>query len=366
MGNIQSNKSKVKSGKTIRNCAVVDLFCGIGGLSHGFVKQGFNVVAGIDNDTSCKYVYEENNHAQFIDKDVSELNGASLRKLYPKGKTKILIGCAPCQPFSSYSYKVKKPDESKWKLLYAYAQLIEETQPEIVSMENVPSLLTFKHDHVFQNFVDVLKLNNYYVWHKVVYAPDYGVPQVRKRLVLLASKLGPIELIEPTHKPEEYVTVADVIRNLPPIGDGERDESDPVHCSRSLSTLNKKRIKATPEGGGWKDWSEDLLLECHKKDSGKSFGAVYGRMRWNEPAPTMTTQCVGLGNGRFGHPEQDRAISVREAAIFQSFPLEYKFVENKDELYINRLAKQIGNAVPVRLGEVIAISIKKHLKSYGY
>jgi DNA (cytosine-5)-methyltransferase 1 len=365
MEKIKTKKIKRKKDTIVHQCAVVDLFCGIGGLSHGFVKQDFRVVAGIDNDETCKYVYEANNNAKFINKDVSTFEGKELNSLFPPGKTKVLIGCAPCQPFSSYSYKVKSPDESKWKLLYAYARLIEETKPEIVSMENVPSLLTFKKDRVFQNFVEVLEQNGYHVWHKIIYAPDYGIPQVRKRLVLLASKLGPIELIEPTHKPDEYVTVGDVIRNLNPIEDGEMDDTDPVHFSRRLSLLNKKRIKATPEGGSWKDWNEDLLLECHKKDSGRSFGAVYGRMRWNEPAPTMTTQCIGLGNGRFGHPEQDRAISVREAAIFQSFPVDYKFIENTNEIPITRLAKHIGNAVPVKLGEVIAISIKNHLESYG-
>lgn len=347
------------------DCAVIDLFCGIGGLTHGFVQQGFNVIAGIDNDETCKFVFESNNNAEFLIRDIAELKGEELDSLFPKGKIKILVGCAPCQPFSSYSFKIKKPDESKWKLLYSYARLIKEVQPDIVSMENVPSLLTFKRDNVFESFVDVLKKQGYHVWYKIVFAPDYGVPQVRKRLVLLASKFGQIELIQPTHQPENYVTVADVIKSLPKLRDGDVDKNDPVHSTRKLSVLNRKRIKATPEGGGWKDWDKELLLECHKKETGKSFSSVYGRMKWNEPAPTMTTQCIGLGNGRFGHPEQDRAISVREAAIFQSFPKDYKFIDSNCEISITKLAKQIGNAVPVKLGETIAKSIKKHLLTYN-
>ncbi|WP_321369508.1 DNA (cytosine-5-)-methyltransferase [uncultured Draconibacterium sp.] len=349
----------------VENCAVVDLFCGIGGLSHGFVQQEFNVIAGIDIDESCKFVYEANNNASFLKKDVAELKGEELQNLFPKGKVKVLVGCAPCQPFSSYSFKVKKPDESKWKLLYSYARLIEETLPEIISMENVPSLISFKKDNVFESFVNVLTKNGYHVWHKIVYAPDYGIPQVRKRLVLLASRLGPIRLIPPTHKPENYLTVRDVIKDLPALRDGETDKNDLVHSTRELSILNKKRIRATPEGGGWKDWDQSLLLDCHKKKTGQTYSSVYGRMKWDEPAPTMTTQCIGLGNGRFGHPEQNRAISAREAAIFQSFPVDYKFIENEDAISLTNLAKHIGNAVPVKLGEAIAISIKKHLQEFN-
>ena len=362
MGAILTKKSSKDLTQIEKDCAVVDLFCGIGGLSHGFVRQGFNVAAGIDNDESCEFVFEANNNAHFLKRDVADLKGEDINCLFPEGKIKILVGCAPCQPFSSYSFKVKKPDESKWKLLYSYGRLIKETLPEVVSMENVPSLLTFKKDNVFESFVEVLQEQGYHVWSKIVYAPDYGIPQVRKRLVLLASRLGPIELIKPTHKKENYLTVADAIKDLPPLSDGEMNEKDPVHSARELSPMNKRRIRATPEGGGWKDWEDELLLECHKKDSGKSYGSVYGRMKWDEPAPTMTTQCIGLGNGRFGHPEQNRAISGREAAIFQSFPKDYKFLKNKDDFSLTKLAKQIGNAVPVKLGEAIAISIKKHLQ----
>jgi len=155
---------------------------------------------------------------------------------------------------------------------------------------------------------------------------DYGVPQRRKRLVLFGSKHSKIEMIPKTIEDNNYVTVKDAIGHLPPVEDGIFYPKDALHKARKLTPLNKKRIQATREGGSWSDWDESLKLECHKKESGKNFRSVYGRMKWNDVAPTMTTYCTGLGNGRFGHPSQDRAITLREAALFQSFPEENKFI----------------------------------------
>lgn len=343
---------------------VVDLFCGIGGLSHGFVLEGFDVVAGVDTDESCKFAFETNNKAEFISKSVTDIEGSDLNAFY-QDDLKILVGCAPCQPFSSYSFKDKEKKNGKWKLLYEFSRLIKETTPTIISMENVSQLLNFKKEPVFDNFINKLKEMGYFVTYEVVNCPDYGIPQNRKRLVLLASKLGEIKLIPKTHNKDNYITVKDAIGYLPEIKDGEHNNEDPLHISRKLSPLNKKRIKSTPYGGSWKDWDEELMLECHKKDSGKSYPSVYGRMVWEKPSPTITTHCIGYGNGRFGHPEQDRAISLREAAILQTFPLNYKFFDSKKEKVSSvKIARQLGNAVPVKLGEVVAKSIKIHLEEY--
>lgn len=349
----------------IQNTAVIDLFCGIGGLSQGFVMENFDVVAGYDNDVSCKFAFEKNNYAPFYAKDVTELKGNELNNIFGH-KLKILVGCAPCQPFSSYSFKVKVKDEKKVNLLYTFARLIEETEPTIISMENVPQLIDFEKSSIFQDFCDKLKLLNYNIHYQVVYCPDYGIPQRRKRLVLLASKLGDISLIAKTHTPDNYLTVKDVIEHLPPVKSGEQDKKDPLHRARKLNGTNLKRIKITKEGGGWKDWPKELVLECFKKKSGKTYGSVYGRMKWNEPSPTMTTHCTGLGNGRFGHPSQDRAITLREAAIFQTFPLNYQFYDTLDNYNPSKICRQIGNAVPPQLGRVIAQSIKEHLNKYSY
>lgn len=341
---------------------VVDLFCGIGGLSHGFIQEKIDVLAGIDVDETCRFAFEANNNSKFIAKSITEINADEIKKIYGDTEIKILVGCAPCQNFSSYMFKDKDKENNKWKLLYEFSRLIREVMPEIVSMENVAQLLNFDKAPVFNDFITELKTLGYYVHYEVVYCPDYGIPQQRKRLILLASKLGEIKLIPKTHTKENYVTVKDAIGNLNPINDGDRDKNDAFHYSRKLSNINKKRIKATPYGGGWKDWDEDLKLACHKKDSGKTYSSVYGRMVWEKPSPTMTTHCIGYGNGRFGHPTQDRAISLREAALLQTFPVNYQFVDDINNLNTAIAARQIGNAVPVRLGQVIAQSIKKHLK----
>jgi len=354
---MKSNLKKIK---------VIDLFCGIGGLTHGLIKEGLDVVAGIDNDSSCKFGYEYNNKTQFIDENILNVNSAQINKLFgkEKGVIRVLAGCAPCQPFSKLN--LNSITEKQLEPLEKFAQLILETQPDIVSMENVSDLAVKGKYPVFEKFLKNLEDNKYNYKYEVVDVSEFGVPQKRKRLVLLASKFGKIELIKRTHK-NKKVTVRDVISYLEPINAGEVSQSDLLHRSRKLSSLNLERIKATPHNGGNSEsWEEYLKLKCHKKESGKTYGgSVYGRMRWDEPAPTMTTQCVGLGNGRYGHPTQDRAISLREAAIFQTFPKNYKFVETNKKFIVSDVARFIGNAVPVRLGSVIGRSIKEHLKEYA-
>ena len=198
----------------------------------------------------------------------------------------------------------------------------------------------------------------------MVFAPDYGVPQKRKRLLLLASKLGEIKLIPAQFNKDNYPTLRDTIGNLPKLKAGDTDLNDPLHRSRNLSELNMKRIKQSKPGGTWRDWDEELLLEAYKKKSGVSFGSVYGRLEWDKPANTITTQFPGIGNGRFGHPDQDRALSLREGAMLQTFPRDYLFtqLELGGNYPIAQVALQIGNAVPPKLGEVIGNSILKHLE----
>jgi DNA (cytosine-5)-methyltransferase 1 len=160
--------------------------------------------------------------------------------------------------------------------------------------------------------------------------------------------------------------VKDAISGLKPLAAGETDPNDNLHSACCLSDLNLRRIKASKPGGTWRDWDEDLVAVCHRKKSGQTYPSVYGRMRWDAPAPTITTQCFGYGNGRFGHPEQDRAITLREAAILQTFPDSYHFLRKGERLRFDVVGRLIGNAVPVRIGEVVAESLFQHLETLRY
>jgi DNA (cytosine-5)-methyltransferase 1 len=353
----------VKKNSESKAYAVVDLFCGVGGLTHGFVKEKFSVKAGIDFDDSCQYAYEKNNGVKFIKADLTEHPPEEIASLFPDGSLKILVGCAPCQAFSTYTQGQKK--NNKWKLLYSFGEIISVVQPDVISMENVFNLTNYKNGQVFCDFLSVLYANDYYVTFDVVNAQDYGVPQRRNRLILFASKFGAIKIPKKSHYGKQIKTVRHAIGMLPAIHDGQPHEKDLLHRARKLSPLNLKRIRATRPGGGWQQWEEDLVLECHKKESGKSYRSVYGRMVWDDVSPTLTTQCTGYGNGRFGHPEQDRAISLREAAILQSFPRKYDFINPDGEFHPSIIEKHIGNAVPVRLGKVIAKTIREHIKLYA-
>ena len=342
----------------------VDLFCGVGGLTCGVQQAGINVIAGYDIDPRSQFAYEFNNNARFILKDIKKIDSKEITNLFPDDTDiKVLMGCAPCQPFSTYSHKYKNNENTlqKMDLLDYFGKQVEYVQPDIVSMENVPQMVKEK---VFDKFIQILKDNNYLIDYKVVFAPDYGVPQKRKRLLLLASKLGEIKLIPAQFNKDNYPTLRDTIGNLPKLKAGDTDLSDPLHRSRNLSELNLKRIKQSKPGGTWRDWDEELLLEAYKKKSGASFGSVYGRLEWDKPANTITTQFPGIGNGRFGHPDQDRALSLREGAMLQTFPRDYLFTkpELRENYPIAQVALQIGNAVPPKLGEVIGNSILKHLE----
>lgn len=342
-------------------CSIVDLFCGVGGLTKGLELAGLNVVAGIDIDDSCRFAYEQNNNARFVQGDITDIDMQTVLEFFPQGDMRILVGCAPCQPFSKYTQRYRKDGhkDDKWKLLYSFSNIVNELRPTVVSMENVPELAK---ESVFNDFVKSLEKLGYHCSWSIAYCPDYGVPQKRKRLVLLASLLGYITLIPALYSPENYRTVRDAIGMLPVLSSGEINDNDPMHCSTKMSSINIERIQNSVPNGTWKDWDECLKLPCHKKKTGKSYGAVYGRMAWDEPSPTITTQFYGYGNGRFGHPVQDRALSFREGALLQSFPPEYVFINGDEPFNRRQLGIHIGNAVPVELGRAIGLSITQHLQ----
>ena len=335
----------------------VDLFCGVGGLTYGLQKAGIHVVAGIDIDGSCEYAYVHNNNSKFIKKSINDVTGKEVCTLLHGADIKVLVGCAPCQPFSSHQKDKKHRSNHKdWKLLYQFSRLVKEVKPHIVSMENVPEL---QKEKVFLDFINTLEEEQYTVNYAVINVADYGVPQRRKRLILLASKQKKINIPIATHK--NYITVRDVIGNLPKVKAGESDKNDNLHIASALSSINLKRIQASHPGGTWRDWPDELKLKCHKSEKGQTYASVYGRMKWDDLSPTITTQFIGYGTGRFGHPEQDRALTLREGAILQSFPPDYEFVSPEEPIQIRKIARHIGNAVPPRLGEIIGQSIMSSL-----
>jgi DNA (cytosine-5)-methyltransferase 1 len=349
-----------KSKRKVPEIQAVDLFCGVGGLTHGLLRGGIKVVAGVDLDAVCRFPYEANNSAIFLEQDVKSLSGESVRKMFGGKGLRLLAGCAPCQPFSTYSRGGRKSGVNEdWELVASFGRLIREVQPDLVTMENVPQV---EQHPVFQEFL--ADLHGYHISWSVVECSSIGVPQTRKRLVLFASKFGP-EGLSISESNRRKVTVKDAIAHLRPVVAGQADKKDPLHIAPRLSDLNMKRIKASRPGGTWRDWHPSMRAACHRKVSGDTYPSVYGRMEWNQPGPTMTTQCFGYGNGRFGHPEQDRAITLREAAMLQTFPATYRFLKKDEKAKFSLLGRLIGNAVPVRLGEVIAETLSSHVAFYA-
>jgi len=353
-----SERQSLPSPKPI---VAADLYCGVGGLTRGLLDSGIRVVAGFDIDEMCRYPYEHNNSpAVFKNISVTDLTGKELSEVYPADAWRVLVGCAPCQPFSRYTHGQNTKSDEKWGLLTHFGRLVEELKPDVVSMENVPEL---KRHSVYKDFVATLKRLDYQVSSSDVYCPDYGIPQHRTRLVLFASRHGQVEIIPATHQPENYRTVKEVIGGLQKLAHGQSSSSDLLHRCSELSKKNLRRIKLSKPGGTWRDWPDDLVAKCHRKKKGRTYASVYGRMEWDKPSPTITTQFYGFGNGRFGHPQQNRAMSLREGALIQSFSSDYEFVDKNESYSSKAIGRMIGNAVPVQLGVVVGKSIKSHLKT---
>ncbi|MFG0642869.1 DNA cytosine methyltransferase [Delftia sp. WSY_22] len=342
----------------------IDLFCGAGGLTRGLLDAGIQVKAGFDVEESCRHAYEANNGgAKFFNKDVGTLTSKDLNRLWSRNAIRLLAGCAPCQPFSPAANSVRDKDapDPRYYLLDEFTRLIKECNPHLVTMENVPKVQSHAP---FHKFVKTLTELGYDVWFKSISCENLGIPQTRRRLVLLASRIGdvPRQLKRPTPTTASN-TVGEALKDLTPLKAGEADPKDRIHFARSLSPLNIQRIQASKPGGTWRDWPENLRAPCHIKETGATFSAVYARMRADQASPTMTTQFYNFGAGRFGHPTQDRALTPREAAIIQSFPKSYDFVGSADPVHMTKLGKMIGNAVPPKLGEAIGLTLHNHVQS---
>ena len=329
----------------------IDLFCGAGGLTLGLRRAGWDVVAGIDVDDAVGATYESNNsEAAFMPADLRSVTVEEIRILAGTTPSRelLLAGCAPCQPFSKQHRPGGPRNRADATLLGQFARLVRELEPRIVLMENVPGITAVPGFSSLRRFLKTLHDCGYECDHQVLNVRDFGVPQHRRRYVLLAARGSSVALPSPAKDAaSDEATVRKTIERFPALDAGEDNHSIPNHYAARLSTRNLQRIRATPvNGGSRRDWPEELKLACHRKTLG--FSDVYGRMWWDRVAPTLTSRCNSLSNGRFGHPEQNRAISLREAAALHTFPDDYEFFGAK-----NRIAGWIGNAVPVSFGEAL-------------
>ena len=334
----------------------IDFFCGAGGLTRGLLDAGISVVAGLDNDDRVRKTYESNNRpSRFIATDIRDVEIDALREelnIDPKEPT-LYAACTPCQPFSTLN-TMHAVDQRK-SLLIDFAAIVEQAPPDYIIVENVPGLGNAFGKEIYDEFERTLKKCEFRIDAAMLDAKEFGVPQTRKRFILVASRHGRPHLPIRTTK-EQYKTVGDSIRRFPPIGHGERSDSYKNHFARKLLPHQLRIVKAVPVNGGSRSDVADtsILLKCHQRNP-KVHKDVFGRMSWELPAPTLTCRCTDVYCGRFIHPEQDRGISLREAAALQTFGDDYEFFGNS----ILEQARQIGNAVPVRLAKLLGDSILK-------
>ena len=353
--------------------AAVDMFCGAGGLTCGLEQVGISVERGLDLDNHSEYPYEENNDASFRQVNVEALakNQESVARMFPWGADlTVLAACAPCQPFSTMGHAREGDavDHDKWDLLSGFEEIVEYVEPDVVVTENV---LQVRHHDVYQDFESKLRELGYTLnppENRNVFGPEYGIPQKRKRWLLMASQEGPIQLPDPPNTSEtEFPTVRETIDHLPPIQADEVHASHHLHRARSLSDKNLERIRNMEPGGDWRLWEEEgqehLLADCHKRESGRTYKAPYSRMEPDAPSPTITTQFYNYGSGRFGHydTEQDRALSLLEGSLLQTFPEDYDFYDEWDDVGVKNVGRLIGNAVPPRLARYVGEGILTHV-----
>lgn len=340
----------------------IDFFSGAGGLTNGLISAGISVLAGIDNDASCKETFERNNRgAIFLIKDIIKYTPENLKRdlgIKRNDDNMIFAGCAPCQFWSIIRTSKEKSQKTK-NLILDFQKFVEYFRPGFVVVENVPGISS-KKDSPMGNFITALKFLGYDVAHGVTDMSLYGIPQKRRRFTLLASRVAKVSLPKAAGK---EITVGDVLgekNGFSKIKAGTKDKTKFLHTAASLSKRNLERLNMTPKNGGdrsnWQN-KKKYQLPCYASGE-KKFYDTYGRMWWNRPSPTITTKFFSVSNGRFAHPEENRAISLREGATLQTFPKNYEFIGTS----ISSVAKMIGNAVPPKfariIGEQIIISLQ--------
>lgn len=349
----------------------VDLFAGGGGVTQGLKKAGFNVIAAVENDLKVIDTYKANHpDTTLFTHDIQHISASSIKALLKPGQTlDLLAGCPPCQGFSSLTYKYKQEDKRN-ALIMEMGRLLKELLPKTVMLENVPGL-SKKGNKFFQAFTNLLVELEYQFEFRILQVADYGVPQLRKRLVLLAGRGGVLSFPKQSHKEKggdgllPWRTVSEALKGIPPpvklkdtINSGG-PQAYQWHVARNLSPINLERLKYIKPGGNRFDIPNEIRPNCHKGNN-KGFSNVYGRISWDSPSPTITGGCTTLSKGRFGHPQEQRALSVREAARLQTFDDDYIFDTN----HMDVVCKIIGNALPVEFSHHLAKSCIEHLNAH--
>lgn len=349
-----------------------DLFSGCGGMSLGFEKAGFECVGAVDKNEHACETYEYNIGTEPISEDITEYTADDLLERFgiKQGELDVLISCAPCQGFSQHRNKDDIEHDERNSLVSFSAELAVEMEPEFFVMENVPELIRGSKEKYWDRTYEILKEANYLVKSDILNAADFGVPQRRHRAIIIGRKNGrEVEL--PNQTVDEHRTVREAIGDLPPVGAGEQDPDDPMHQAPNHTKRIVEMLDLIPkDGGSWMDIPEphqdEYWLDSMKKraENGNlgSYCDTYGRMHWDRPAGTITRKSSTPSCGRYVHPEQNRNITVREAARLQTFPDDWEFQGPFISSY-----EQNGNAVPPKLAEEIAKEIKNWIsvKSKG-
>jgi DNA (cytosine-5)-methyltransferase 1 len=331
----------------------IDLFCGCGGLTLGLKSAGFRVVGAVDNDPLSVETYKLNHpRVKVWETDIRKLKVSAVKKKLNlwKGELDLLAGCPPCQGFSTVRTLNggRRIEDERNDLIYEFLRFVEGLRPKTVMMENVPGLAVDKR---MEALMEQLTELGYSGEFRILDAADYGVPQRRRRVIVLAGRFGPVDFASPEGT---RLTVRNAIGNLPAAG----------MSSDSLHDMPEKRaprvvefIGRIPKDGGSRlQLGEDAQLSCHKKCNG--FKDIYGRMAWDQPAPTITSGCVNPSKGRFLHPEEDRSITLREAALLQGFPVDYRISLRRGKF---PAAALIGNALPPAFVAAQADAVSEYL-----
>ena len=334
---------------------VIDLFAGCGGVTEALKSRHFRVIAAVDNDPTACRTYRMNHPAvRLYEKDIAQIDPADIKEeLIPDEHLDLLVVCAPCQPFSNQGKR--DTEDARARLVLHSVKFAKALKPRLILFENVPGIAKPRFVEVFRELSKGLRRIGYRVGPPVILdAADYGVPQRRPRCIMLAKlNIAPPTLPEPTSPKGERVTVKQAIRDLNSLEAGDADPNDPLHFARAHQAIALQRLACIPKDGGSRSsLPNHLVLSCHKEHRGHP--DVYGRMHWNDVAPTLTTGCTDITKGRFAHPKDDRAITLREAARLQTFKDDYRFSGG-----INQIAAQIGNSMPVGLIDALVSTLRE-------